>query len=232
MIDVLKLLIFYMYTNKVSKVAGHVGEPESSSQYIMMYDDSCSSVLPLIVGRRASFYSICLVGRTRLLVDVAKLPFESKRVELLDAIQGNVGRFAFVKELELASLAFYPGSQLVVVFVVAGNVAGSKLLSKLLEFFQTFAPSRALRVPHKANVLQGVHTFLCHGTKLSFVHELVLVSLSLDPSCQGQVGRVGVGDKAVTKLLLVLAEFSELFRPLSFLVFAKLGARAFRILRG
>ena len=67
---------------------------------------------------------------------------------------------------------------------VAGrNIARPILGSVLFEFVVTFHPSGSMRVPDKTDAFQGIDTFNSHGTGLAFGSKLVLVSLTLDPSC-------------------------------------------------
>ena len=151
----------------------------------------------------------------------AQFPFKSNGFKHLNAFLCHVGRFAIPEQFVLTTLTLDPRGELRMGRKIARYIGVSMCHLEALQFTQAFTPGGGLRIPHKANALQRLNALGCHATGLAFLHELVLVALTFDPTCQRQVLRKRVGNQTMSVTAFKGAQFVKHIVPSSGLVRTK-----------
>src|SRR6056300_524941 len=98
-------------------------------------------------------------------------------------------------------------------------IAVSHFVFESRKFVELRLPGRSLRMPHKTDRIELLDTMGCHGGGRVVVFKFrSLVALSLDPSSKHGIFPIGMGDAAVSVLVLVLYKLLVHAIPLFLLV--------------
>lgn len=146
-------------------------------------------------------------------------PFHSDRVELGDAVIGDLRLFPLFFHPRLLTLGIHPTSEPFMNLVFLGDLHVAVLFLVGLEFLQPGLPRRQrAKSPSEAERLKLGNPFLRQGGGLSFVLDPVILALRIDPLPQSRVFLPLVGYIARAMLSSVLRQLLKTFVPEAFLL--------------
>ena len=140
------------------------------------------------------------------------LPFDSNILELSNALRCHKSRLPFLVQLALVALLRSPSPKLGITRILDWYEAVAKLN---LEFTQLLTPFVPSCIPFESNLLDVSNALRCHRTWLSFLVQLVEVSLLQNPPTELGVGRVFFWHETDTELCLVFAQLLKSYAPIS-----------------
>jgi len=145
----------------------------------------------------------------RFLVVRPNCPLETYAFQVSNALRRQMTWFPPFEKLVLSSLALHPNSQWCVFTIAARDTTMPMDAFEFHKLLKSVPPSDALCVPNKTDVFQSLDAVSSHRRRLAFHHELVLVTLSFDPSSQCCVWAVREWHKAVSVSLSIIDKVLE-----------------------
>ena len=141
-------------------------------------------------------------------------PVESNTLELLNTLRCYGTWLSCLIQLVVAALLINPLPKLRVGSVLLWHATVAELDPEFAQLLKSYAQRTSLACPPvESNTLELLNTLRCYGTWLSFLIQLVVAALLINPLPKLQVGSVLLWHATVAELYLEFAQLLKSYAP-------------------